>query len=225
MGNRSPSGPGNTQAISKAIPAQKLACRPIQRTGPSNAVKNLSATDKLELSGVSHLLDTLKSMPIRKELVAEVKALVVSGAYDTDAVLAIVIDRLLDDLEGKDPRQQVGRAFVQGFAQARLARRNQTEPVTHRLEGKVRSVDGGTAYLSLTDESGREAAAACAVDELISFGISVPGDFSCTFIRRDNEVAVRLEPVLRRKLTAEEVRELDEQTERTLGEYDPINDR
>ena len=43
-----------------------------------------SLTDRLELSGVSHLLQTLKTNDIRTEKVAAIKAQIADGSYDAD---------------------------------------------------------------------------------------------------------------------------------------------
>ena len=59
-----------------------------------------SAADRLELSGVSHLLSTLKANgDVRTEKVAEIKAQIEAGTYDTDGTkLNGSLDGLLDDL-------------------------------------------------------------------------------------------------------------------------------
>jgi len=55
--------------------------------------------DKLELSGVSDLLKSLKSnSDIRTEKVAAIKAQIEAGTYEDDQKLEVAIDRLLEDL-------------------------------------------------------------------------------------------------------------------------------
>jgi anti-sigma28 factor (negative regulator of flagellin synthesis) len=55
--------------------------------------------DKLELSGVSHLLTSLKTNDVRTDKVSTVRAQIEAGTYEDDQKLETAIDRLLDDLE------------------------------------------------------------------------------------------------------------------------------
>jgi len=58
-----------------------------------------SATDRLELSGVSHLLTTLKTNDIRTDKVAAIKSQIADGSYDADgSKLDGATDKLLDEL-------------------------------------------------------------------------------------------------------------------------------
>ena len=80
-------------------PVQKVVSQPIHKQVPASAPKQMPATDKLELSGVGHLLKTLKSSPdVRMDKVAQVKAQLASGTYETEAKLDAAIDKLMDDL-------------------------------------------------------------------------------------------------------------------------------
>jgi anti-sigma28 factor (negative regulator of flagellin synthesis) len=58
-----------------------------------------SATDRLELSGVSHLMKALKTNDIRTDKVAQVKAQIDAGTYEDDYKLDTATSRLLDDLQ------------------------------------------------------------------------------------------------------------------------------
>jgi flagellar biosynthesis anti-sigma factor FlgM len=56
-------------------------------------------TDRLELSGVSNLMKTLKSNDVRADKVAAIRAQIENGTYDTDGKkLDAAMDGLLDDL-------------------------------------------------------------------------------------------------------------------------------
>jgi len=56
-----------------------------------------SISDRLELSGVSHLLQTLKTNDIRTDKVAAVKAQIADGSYDADgSKLDAAVGKLLD---------------------------------------------------------------------------------------------------------------------------------
>jgi len=80
-------------------PVQKLINNPIQKTIGGDAPKPLRALDRLELSGVSHLLTTLKSNDVRGEKVAAIKSQIESGSYDTDGKkLDAAIEKMLDEV-------------------------------------------------------------------------------------------------------------------------------
>jgi anti-sigma28 factor (negative regulator of flagellin synthesis) len=80
---------------------------PIQRptapgtTNPttSTSTNNTSRpADKVDLSGTSHLLHSLKSNDIRTDKVAAVKSQIANGTYEDDHKLNGTLDGLLDDL-------------------------------------------------------------------------------------------------------------------------------
>jgi anti-sigma28 factor (negative regulator of flagellin synthesis) len=83
--------------INSNSPIQKIVSQPIHKQLPVDAPKTAS-TDKLELSGVSHLFKTLKNNDIRTDKVAEIRAQIEAGTYETDDKLDIASDKLLDDL-------------------------------------------------------------------------------------------------------------------------------
>ena len=89
----------NVNNVGSNSPVQKLTNNPVQKAIPTDAPKQLPATDRLELSGVSHLLKTLKSNgDVRTEKVAEIKSAIEAGTYEDDKKLDVAVDRLLDDL-------------------------------------------------------------------------------------------------------------------------------
>jgi anti-sigma28 factor (negative regulator of flagellin synthesis) len=65
---------------------------------PSNESANTPPTDRVELSGIGHLLSKLKSNDIRTDKVASVKSAINDGSYEDDHKLNVAIDKLLDDL-------------------------------------------------------------------------------------------------------------------------------
>jgi anti-sigma28 factor (negative regulator of flagellin synthesis) len=83
---------------SQSTPVQKILTNPISKSIPANAPAQLPAADKLELSGVSHLLSKLKTNDIRTDKVASVRAQIEAGTYETEDKLDAATDRLLDDL-------------------------------------------------------------------------------------------------------------------------------
>lgn len=79
-------------------PVQKIVNNPIQKSIPADAPSQSAAKDKVELSGMSHLLKALKSNDVRTDKVAEIKAQIEAGTYENDAKMDVAVDRLLDDL-------------------------------------------------------------------------------------------------------------------------------
>jgi negative regulator of flagellin synthesis FlgM len=84
--------------IGGSSPVQRVVTNPIQKQLPADAPAQMPATDKLELSGATHLLKALKKNDIRTDKVAEVKAQIEAGTYDDEKKLDAAVDRLLDDL-------------------------------------------------------------------------------------------------------------------------------
>ena len=83
---------GNTSQL------QQIVNQPIQKQLPATEQLASTATDKVELSGVSHLLTSLKTNDIRLDKVASIKAQIEAGTYESDDKLNIAADRLLDDV-------------------------------------------------------------------------------------------------------------------------------
>lgn len=89
----------NVNNVGSNSPVERIVNNPVQKSIPADAPKQLAATDRLELSGASHLLKALKSnADVRTDKVAEVKAAIEAGTYEDDKKLDIAVDRLLDDL-------------------------------------------------------------------------------------------------------------------------------
>jgi flagellar biosynthesis anti-sigma factor FlgM len=65
---------------------------------PTDSTKT-RASDRLELSGASHLLQTLKTNDVRADKVAAIKSQIADGSYDADgSKLDAATGKLLDDL-------------------------------------------------------------------------------------------------------------------------------
>jgi negative regulator of flagellin synthesis FlgM len=82
-------------------PIYKVTSNPIQKQVPTDAAANAgrpSASDRVELSGVGHLLKSLKNNDVRADKVADIKAQIASGTYEDDAKMDVAVDRMLDDL-------------------------------------------------------------------------------------------------------------------------------
>jgi flagellar biosynthesis anti-sigma factor FlgM len=82
-----------------ASPIQKLVSNPVQKQVAADAPAQLPATDRLELSGSSHLLQALKANNgVRADKVATVKSQIQAGTYESDDKLNGAVDKLLEEL-------------------------------------------------------------------------------------------------------------------------------
>jgi anti-sigma28 factor (negative regulator of flagellin synthesis) len=90
----------SVNGIGPNSPIQKVVQQPIHKQTPAAETETpMSSADKLELSGMSHLLKALKqNQDVRVDKVAQIKAQIESDAYETPDKLDIAADRLLDDL-------------------------------------------------------------------------------------------------------------------------------
>ena len=89
----------NVNNVGNSSPVQKIVSNPVQKSIPADAPKQLPAADRLELSGVSHLMKALKANgDVRTDKVADIKAQIEAGTYENDEKLDAAIDRMLDDL-------------------------------------------------------------------------------------------------------------------------------
>jgi negative regulator of flagellin synthesis FlgM len=80
-------------------PLNKIVSNPVQKSVPANAPQAMKLTDKVKLSGMGHLLQTLQAGGnVRADKVAAIRAEIEAGKYETDAKLDKAIDRLIDDL-------------------------------------------------------------------------------------------------------------------------------
>jgi negative regulator of flagellin synthesis FlgM len=85
-------------SIGPNTPIQKVTSQPVQKQLPAAPAKQVKLTDRVEFSKVSHLLQTLKANDIRADKVADVRAKIAAGTYETSEKLDKAIDRLMDDL-------------------------------------------------------------------------------------------------------------------------------
>jgi negative regulator of flagellin synthesis FlgM len=79
-------------------PIQNISSKPVAKPAEAQTSAPARGADKLELSGVGHLLKALKTNDIRADKVASVKAQIADGTYESDKKLDVAADRLLDDL-------------------------------------------------------------------------------------------------------------------------------
>ena len=89
----------NVNNVGNSSPVQKVVANPVQKSISTDAPAQLPAADRLELSGVSHLMKALKSnADVRTDKVADIKAQIEAGRYEDDTKLDAAVDRLLEDL-------------------------------------------------------------------------------------------------------------------------------
>ncbi len=85
-------------SVGNNSPVQNIASQPVTKQTPAESAKQLPLTDRVELSGTSHLLSSLKTNSIRADKVASIKAQIEAGTYEDDNKLDVAADRLLDDV-------------------------------------------------------------------------------------------------------------------------------
>jgi anti-sigma28 factor (negative regulator of flagellin synthesis) len=85
--------------IAGNTPIQQVVANPVQKEIPADAPTQVRATDKLELSGATYLLNALKTNDVRTDKVADIRQQIENGTYDTDdSKLDGAVDKLLDEL-------------------------------------------------------------------------------------------------------------------------------
>jgi negative regulator of flagellin synthesis FlgM len=66
---------------------------------PAAGTGSMTEVDKLDISPEADLASRISGMPeMRLDRVAEIRAQIASGAYETDAKLDVALDRLLDEI-------------------------------------------------------------------------------------------------------------------------------
>ncbi len=84
---------GGNLPISRAAPT-----RPVFKPADVQAPATTRSSDSVELGNVQHLMAKLKTNDVRMEKVAEIKAQIQAGTYETDDKLEAAADKLLDDV-------------------------------------------------------------------------------------------------------------------------------
>jgi anti-sigma28 factor (negative regulator of flagellin synthesis) len=77
---------------------QRILSNPVRKSLPTEQAAGPTGADKLELSGMSHLMKALQQNDIRADKVAAIRSAIENGTYEDDRKLDIAVDRLLDDL-------------------------------------------------------------------------------------------------------------------------------
>jgi flagellar biosynthesis anti-sigma factor FlgM len=82
-----------TQPLTRIAPAHQA-----DHAAPAETVRPRAA-DRLELTGVSHLLELARTSDVRMEKVQMIRDQIEAGTYDVEAKADTVADRLLEDLQ------------------------------------------------------------------------------------------------------------------------------
>ncbi len=65
----------------------------------TSATSSLAEVDQLDISPEADLVSRTSGLPeMRMDRVAEIRAQIASGTYETDAMLDVALDRLLDEI-------------------------------------------------------------------------------------------------------------------------------
>jgi anti-sigma28 factor (negative regulator of flagellin synthesis) len=89
----------SVNGVGGSSPIQKIIQSPIYKEVPSTgSTQSASLGDRLELSGVSHLLPSLQNNDIRTDKVQEIRSQIDAGTYDESGKLDQSLDKLLADL-------------------------------------------------------------------------------------------------------------------------------
>ena len=88
----------NVNPLSSNSPVEKIVAKPVRKEIAANGATSSAKSDRVELSGVNHLMAALKTNDIRADKVAEIRAQIEAGTYETDEKLDAAADPLLDDL-------------------------------------------------------------------------------------------------------------------------------
>jgi negative regulator of flagellin synthesis FlgM len=92
------------RGLSSASPLSPVN-RPDQTSGPVAAapVGPTSPTDEVEISAVGRLLEDASRTPgIREQRLAEIKAAIDAGVYETPEKLEIALNRMIDQIKMDD---------------------------------------------------------------------------------------------------------------------------
>jgi negative regulator of flagellin synthesis FlgM len=97
--NMDVSSTGSVGGTSPIRPAHLSPTQAASSTGPSGLE---APQDEVEFSAAARMLDRLQSDPqVRAERLAEIRAAIVAGTYETPEKMALAIERLLAEIGHK----------------------------------------------------------------------------------------------------------------------------
>ncbi len=73
--------------------------QPSQQAQPAQPRRSAVGVDELDISPEAQLLSQVREVPeIRADRVAEIRAAIESGTYETDEKISLAVDRLFDEI-------------------------------------------------------------------------------------------------------------------------------
>jgi len=85
-------------SVGGALPADRAS--PAKPAEQLRAAEALSPTDEVEISAMGRLLDDASRMPgVREQRLAQIRAEIEAGTYDTPERLEAAVDRMLRELQ------------------------------------------------------------------------------------------------------------------------------
>ena len=92
----------STGSVGGAGPIRPAFLSPAQPTSAAGPSGLEAPQDEVELSAAARMLDRIQSDPqVRAERLAEIRAAIVAGTYETPEKMALAIERLLAEIGGK----------------------------------------------------------------------------------------------------------------------------
>ncbi len=80
------------------LPIHRAVSKPVYQPADVQAPAATSRKDTVEIGSIQPFLSQLKANDIRVDKVADIKAQIAAGTYETDDKLTAAADKLLDDV-------------------------------------------------------------------------------------------------------------------------------
>ncbi len=94
----------NLGAVNRVAPAvQSGSAEGTGRATPTtvDGARRTDSPDRVELSDHARFMEKLRSMPpVRADKIAQIRAAIEAGTYETDEKLAVAMNRMMEDLDG-----------------------------------------------------------------------------------------------------------------------------
>ena len=96
-------GPGSIQNSFPIKPTQTTSTPPVQKSAET---KPIATSDELEISATGKMLEHLNQSPeVRAERLAQIKAAIDAGEYETPEKLEIALKKMIADVESGSTEQ------------------------------------------------------------------------------------------------------------------------
>ena len=109
-------GPSQVQGPQSIKATQRL------QPTPNEAAVDNTPVDQVDISPEAELVSQVNDLPeIRADRVAEIRAQIEAGTYETDEKLDVAVGRLLDEIEPTSDAEVVELAYCRAFCRTREA--------------------------------------------------------------------------------------------------------